>query len=83
MHQIRAHALHAGFPIVGDLRYGDSALNEKVRKEGINRMMLHARSINFKNLDLNAESETPQSLLKFLVNVMKLLNLNEGFSRLN
>ena len=28
-------------------------------------MMLHARSINFKNLDLNAESETPQSLLKF------------------
>ena len=65
MHQIRAHALHAGFPIVGDLRYGDSELNEKVGKEGINRMMLHARSINFKNLDLNAESETPQSLLKF------------------
>ena len=65
MHQIRAHALHAGFPIVGDLRYGDSELNDKVRKEGINRMMLHARSINFKNLDLNAESETPQSLLKF------------------
>ena len=65
MHQIRAHALQAGFPIVGHLRYGDSELNEKVRKEGINRMMLHARSINFKNLDLNAESETPQSLLKF------------------
>ena len=65
MHQIRAHALHAGFPIVGDLRYGDSELNDKVRKEGINRMMLHARSINFKNLDLNAESETPQSFLKF------------------
>lgn len=65
MHQIRAHALHAGFPIVGDLRYGDSKLNEKVGKEGINRMMLHARSINFKNLDLNAEAETPQSFLKF------------------
>ena len=65
MHQIRAHALHAGFPIVGDLRYGDLALNEKVRKEGINRMMLHARSINFKNLDLNAEAKTPQSFLKF------------------
>ena len=65
MHQIRAHALHAGFPIVGDLRYGDSELNDKVRKEGINRMMLHARSINFKNLDLNAEAETPQSFLKF------------------
>ena len=65
MHQIRAHALHAGFPIVGDLRYGDSELNNKVRKEGINRMMLHARSINFKNLDLNAEAETPQSFLKF------------------
>ena len=64
MHQIRAHALHAGFPIVGDLRYGDSELNEKVRKEGINRMMLHARSINFKNLDLNAEAETPKSFLK-------------------
>lgn len=65
MHQIRAHALHAGFPIVGDLRYGDSELNEKVGKEGINRMMLHARSINFKNLDLNAEAKTPQSFLKF------------------
>ena len=65
MHQIRAHTLHAGFPIVGDLRYGNSELNEKVRKKGINRMMLHARSINFKNLDLNAEAETPQSFLKF------------------
>ena len=64
MHQIRAHALHAGFPIVGDLKYGDSELMKKLEKR-INRMMLHARSINFKNFDLNAEAETPQSLLKF------------------
>ena len=41
-HQIRVHAQFAGFPIVGDLKYGDDEANKKLRKEGFKRLCLHA-----------------------------------------
>ncbi|MBT4803761.1 MAG: RluA family pseudouridine synthase [Legionellales bacterium] len=40
-HQIRVHAADAGFPIVGDHRYGDD------KNEGGCRLMLHAHSLIF------------------------------------
>ncbi|MGI9203956.1 MAG: RluA family pseudouridine synthase [Woeseiaceae bacterium] len=46
-HQIRAHALHTGHPIVGDARYGDAAVNAAAKKLGLNRLFLHAQSIAF------------------------------------
>ncbi len=46
-HQIRVHALTAGFPLAGDERYGDAAANRRLRKLGLGRLFLHAQSIAF------------------------------------
>ena len=41
-HQIRVHLAHEGYPILGDDRYGDFALNRSLRSDGLKRMLLHA-----------------------------------------
>ena len=60
MHQIRAHTQHKGFPVVGDKKYGDENLNKTTRQNGLNRMLLHAHSINFKNLGIECTAKTPK-----------------------
>lgn len=44
-HQIRVHLSASGFPIAGDEKYGDFALNKLLRKDGLPRMFLHAHSL--------------------------------------
>lgn len=46
-HQIRVHAQHAGHPIAGDEKYGDSDFNQWLHKQGLKRLFLHAKSIEF------------------------------------
>ena len=46
-HQIRVHAAHAGHPVAGDEKYGDTAFNETLRDLGLKRMFLHAHSLSF------------------------------------
>lgn len=46
-HQIRVHAAHAGFPIVGDDKYGDKDFNKFMRTYGGRRLFLHAESLAF------------------------------------
>ncbi len=46
-HQIRVHLTHAGFPLCGDDKYGDFALNKQLEKEGLGRMFLHAAKLAF------------------------------------
>lgn len=41
-HQIRVHLAHLGFPIAGDDKYGDFALNKALARQGLKRMFLHA-----------------------------------------
>ena len=46
-HQIRIHAAELGHPVIGDRKYGDFSLNRKCKKQGLNRMFLHAAEISF------------------------------------
>jgi 23S rRNA pseudouridine955/2504/2580 synthase len=46
-HQIRVHLAHLGHPVLGDDKYGDFELNHALRKQGLKRMFLHARSLAF------------------------------------
>lgn len=46
-HQIRVHAGHAGHPIAGDPRYGDTECNALASRLGLRRLFLHAQSISF------------------------------------
>lgn len=41
-HQIRVHLAHLGFPIAGDDKYGDFALNKTLARSGLKRLFLHA-----------------------------------------
>ncbi|MDR2259792.1 MAG: RluA family pseudouridine synthase [Azoarcus sp.] len=46
-HQIRVHLAHLGFPLAGDDKYGDFALNKALAGEGLRRMFLHAARLDF------------------------------------
>jgi 23S rRNA pseudouridine955/2504/2580 synthase len=44
-HQIRVHALHVGFPLLGDDKYGDQQAFKRFKSKGLNRLFLHAYSL--------------------------------------
>jgi 23S rRNA pseudouridine955/2504/2580 synthase len=44
-HQIRVHAKHAGFPLLGDAKYSDDRGEHLAKKLGLKRLFLHARSL--------------------------------------
>ncbi len=55
-HQIRVHLQHAGFPIVGDPKYGLATANAAAAKAGLKRLFLHAWRLAFDSPGLGAES---------------------------
>lgn len=76
-HQIRVHLSHLGFPIAGDDKYGDFALNRILLSTGLKRMFLHAAHLTFSH-PLTAEpislsAALPPELQAFLTR----LDLNE------
>ncbi|MDF2867259.1 MAG: pseudouridine synthase, RluA family [Gammaproteobacteria bacterium] len=46
-HQIRVHALHAGYPLAGDNKYGNEEFNQWIRMQGGKRLFLHAAKLSF------------------------------------
>ena len=47
-HQIRVHAQHIGHAVAGDDKYGDAAVNKRLREQvGLKRLFLHAASLEF------------------------------------
>lgn len=56
-HQIRVHLAHLGFPILGDEKYGDFALNKVLKRDGLKRMALHAWRMAFRHPLTAAELE--------------------------
>ena len=65
-HQIRVHSSHKGYPILGDIKYGDAVYNKKLQSKGLKRMLLHAESINFKNLDIEQSAPIPEVFSKYV-----------------
>lgn len=69
-HQIRVHLAHLGYPIAGDDKYGDFALNKVLAKKGLKRMFLHAWKIGITHPQTGEhaayEAPLPQELQAFL-----------------
>ena len=65
MHQIRRHFLMTGNPILGDDKYGDFAVNKKLKKTmGLKKLLLHACRLVIVSkedgLDLNLSAPVPE-----------------------
>jgi 23S rRNA pseudouridine955/2504/2580 synthase len=79
-HQIRVHLASSGFPIAGDDKYGDFALNKQLQKAdarrgALRRMFLHAHQITFTHPDsgeqMTLNAPLPAECERFLVSLGK------------
>jgi 23S rRNA pseudouridine955/2504/2580 synthase len=77
-HQIRVHLASSGFPILGDEKYGDFALNKQLQKANesraaLKRMFLHAYRITFQHPETGAPltltAPLPPECERFLVSL--------------
>jgi len=82
-HQIRVHLASSGYPIAGDDKYGDFALNRVLLKAdetrgALKRMFLHAHQITFTHPDsgkqMTINAPLPTECERFLVSLGKPLN---------
>ncbi|SFV12140.1 RluA family pseudouridine synthase [Pseudoduganella namucuonensis] len=82
-HQIRVHLASSGFPIAGDDKYGDFALNKALQKAdatrgALKRMFLHAHQITFTHPETGKSMTLKAPLAaeceRFLVSLGKPLN---------
>ncbi len=69
-HQLRVQLAHLGFPILGDDKYGDFALNKTLAKQGLKRMFLHSAETILKHPLLGEKMQLlaplPAELSKFM-----------------
>jgi 23S rRNA pseudouridine955/2504/2580 synthase len=69
-HQIRVQLAHLGFPIAGDDKYGDFALNKVLPRAGLKRMFLHASRVQFRHPQTDkstiVDAPLPGDLKRFL-----------------
>jgi 23S rRNA pseudouridine955/2504/2580 synthase len=69
-HQLRVQLAHLGFPILGDDKYGDFALNKVLMKKGLKRMFLHSSETNIRHPitgdKLKLSAPLPDELNKFI-----------------
>ena len=50
-HQIRAHLAHAGYPVIGDAKYGNRQVNQKIGKNySLTTQFLHAGRLRFDDM---------------------------------
>ena len=72
-HQIRVHLAHLGYPVVGDDKYGDFALNKGLARDGLRRMFLHASRTIVRHpasgAALRLEAPLPSELETFLASL--------------
>lgn len=73
-HQIRVHLTQTGFPLIGDEKYGDFALNRRLGKTmSLRRMFLHAQKLRFrhpvKEETIEVTAALPEALSGFLAQI--------------
>ncbi|WP_374353787.1 RluA family pseudouridine synthase [Chitinimonas sp.] len=75
-HQIRVHCAQSGFPILGDDKYGDFALNKQLPRQGLKRMFLHAWRLSLAHPltgePLQLESPLPAELQSYIDSLERL-----------
>ena len=76
-HQIRVHLTHLGYPLAGDDKYGDFAINRELQRVGLKRMFLHARALAFEHPVSGLELALNATLPKELGDFVARLNRNE------
>ena len=76
-HQIRVHLAHLGFPIAGDDKYGDFALNRELARIGLPRMFLHAARLSLPHPLTGEAIELESSLPAELAAFVSALDNNE------
>jgi 23S rRNA pseudouridine955/2504/2580 synthase len=68
-HQIRVHLAHAGYPVLGDDKYGDFEFNRALARQGVKRLFLHARRLALvhpaSKEKLRLEAPLPEDMLAF------------------
>jgi 23S rRNA pseudouridine955/2504/2580 synthase len=83
-HQIRVHLASSGFPILGDDKYGDFALNRVLLKAdatrgALKRMFLHAHQITFTHPEsgkpMTLKAPLPGECERFLLSLGKPLTM--------
>lgn len=68
-HQVRVHAAHVGHPLAGDPKYGNADFNKYMKKQGLQRLFLHAQALRFQlpgSARLNLRAPLPPELQQVL-----------------
>ncbi|MBI4987401.1 MAG: RluA family pseudouridine synthase [Rhodocyclales bacterium] len=76
-HQIRVHLAHLGYPLCGDDKYGDFALNKALQKQGLGRMFLHAAKLVLDHPATGEQLELAAALPEDLRAFLRRLEENE------
>lgn len=69
-HQIRVHAQHAGFPLLGDVKYSNEHTEDMAKQIGLKRLFLHAASLRF-SLEEQGELNLQAPLDNVLENILE------------
>jgi len=77
-HQIRVHLAHLGYPLCGDDKYGDFALNKDLDRLGLKRMFLHAAHLLFSHPLSGAPIDLTAPLPEELDDFLRKLDRNEA-----
>ncbi len=76
-HQIRVHLAHLGYPLCGDDKYGDFALNKALQKQGLSRMFLHSAKLALVHPATGGQLELAAALPEDLRAFLRRLEENE------